>query len=169
VRKLPAIACLFLLLALSACQREERNFRGSPPFGGAVNFEQDFQGNAYALSEGKNLFKAFNCSGCHANGGGGMGPPLMDEKWLYGYEPQDIYQTITGGRPGGMPAFGGKIESTQVWQLVAYVRSMSGLGDKSANPGRDDAIKNRPPENTIENPPPVVVPPPPDGTTEPMP
>ena len=44
----------------------------------------EFEANAFHMNEGKRLFGWFNCAGCHANGGGGMGPPLMDEKWIYG-------------------------------------------------------------------------------------
>jgi len=51
---------------------------------------------------------------------------LMDAEWLYGSEPQNIYTTIIEGRPKGMPAFGGKVPDQQIWQLVAYVQSMSG-------------------------------------------
>src|ERR1044071_3848683 len=43
--------------------------------------------NAYAIAEGKRLYTQLNCVGCHANGGGGMGPPLMDDKWIYGSAP----------------------------------------------------------------------------------
>ena len=32
------------------------------------------------MGEGKRLFAAYNCNGCHAQGGGGIGPPLMDSK-----------------------------------------------------------------------------------------
>src|SRR5205085_7550008 len=54
--------------------------------------------NAYDLSEGKRLFAAYNCTGCHANGGGGMGPPLIDRAWLYGSGPRDVYASIVEGR-----------------------------------------------------------------------
>ena len=37
-----------------------------------------------------------------------MGPPLMDDKWIYGYEPEQVFATIVEGRPNGMPAFGGE-------------------------------------------------------------
>src|SRR5438046_958872 len=104
-------AALALPLALSpcGCQREQRNFRPAAPFARAIAYESEIEGNAFALSEGKRLFYAFNCSGCHANGGGGIGPPLMDSEWLYGHEPDAIFTTIARGRPNGMPAFGGKV------------------------------------------------------------
>ena len=35
----------------------------------------------------------------------------MDDKWIYGYEPEQIFATISQGRPNGMPAFGGSPRS----------------------------------------------------------
>ena len=101
-----------------------------------------YEENAYAMSQGKRLFNWYNCNGCHANGGGGSGPALMDAKWIYGAAPANIYTTIVDGRPNGMPSFGGKIPQDQVWQLVAYVRSMSGLAQSSAAPSRNDDMQS---------------------------
>jgi cytochrome c oxidase cbb3-type subunit 3 len=81
--------------------------------------------NAEAVNSGRILFGQFNCSGCHSNGGGGMGPDLMDDEWIYGGRLEQIHQTIVEGRPNGMPAWGGRIPDQQIWQLAAYVRSMS--------------------------------------------
>src|SRR5699024_2472602 len=77
-----------------------------------------YDDNAYAVSQGKRFFTWYNCVGCHAHGGGGMGPPLMDDKWLYGSRPQDIFTTIVEGRPNGMPSFRDRIPEQQVWQIV---------------------------------------------------
>ena len=55
-----------------------------------------------------------------------MGPPLMDDQWIYGSAPANIVATILEGRPNGMPAFRGKIPDHQAMQLAAYVRSISG-------------------------------------------
>lgn len=81
--------------------------------------------NPQAVVEGKRLFGQYNCSGCHSNGGGGMGPSLMDGEWIYGARLEQIHQTLVEGRPNGMPAWGGKIPDGQLWELSAYVRSMS--------------------------------------------
>lgn len=113
-----------------------------------------YDDSPYAIAEGKRLFSWFNCSGCHAHGGGGMGPPLMDETWIYGSEPNNIFATIVEGRPNGMPSFGGKIPDQQVWQLVAYVRSLGGLVPKSAAPSRDDHLSAKRPENEQDAQPP---------------
>lgn len=106
--------------------------------------------NAYAVAQGKRLFSWYNCVGCHAHGGGGSGPALMDDKWLYGPEPGNVYQSIVQGRPNGMPAFGSLIPESQVWQLVAYVRSMSGLVRADVAPGRNDDLQAVPPEGRRE-------------------
>jgi cytochrome c oxidase cbb3-type subunit III len=102
--------------------------------------------NAYAVSQGKRLFRWYNCSGCHANGGGGMGPPLMDDRWLYGHEASDIVASILKGRPNGMPSFAGRIPEDQAWQIAAYVRSMSGQLRTDVAPSRSDALSSGPPE-----------------------
>jgi cytochrome c oxidase cbb3-type subunit III len=114
MRRYFLILVLVVMVFASACTREKRAFQ--PDAG--INNEQ----NAYALSEGKRLFSAYNCNGCHSVGGGGMGPALMDEKWLYGGKPEEIFSTIVAGRPNGMPSFRDRIPDFQIWQLAAYVR-----------------------------------------------
>ena len=91
--------------------------------------------NADAVSTGRRLFGQYNCSGCHSNGGGGMGPALMDGQWIYGDRLEQIHQTLVEGRPNGMPSWGGKIPDEQHWQLAAYVRSMSLPQTLSADTG----------------------------------
>ena len=160
------VPLLALAVAVSGCEREDREFRSEPapaavsqPVSlsniypgqanppGPANFE--YERNAYHISEGQRLFRWFNCNGCHANGGGGMGPPLMDDRWLYGSEPGNIFGTIVEGRPNGMPSFRGKIPDTQVWQLVAYVRAMSAQPPKDVRPGRADHMAARPSEQSM--------------------
>jgi cytochrome c oxidase cbb3-type subunit 3 len=152
---------LVLALALVwglGCERETRRFREVPPTatpgsalrlssinpGPAVpdsTIRSTYAENAYAVSEGKRLFTQFNCVGCHAQGGGAIGPPLMDDEWIYGAQLENIFATIVQGRPNGMPAFGTRLATSQVWQLAAYVRSMSGLLRKDVAPGRADAMQ----------------------------
>jgi cytochrome c oxidase cbb3-type subunit 3 len=103
--------------------------------------------SAFDVSEGKRLFQWFNCSTCHANGGGGIGPALMDEKWLYGANSQDIMASIVEGRPNGMPSFRGRIPDKQLWQIVAYIRAMSGHVPVYMKPGRNDDISAKTPES----------------------
>jgi len=97
----------------------------------------------YAISQGQQLFDAFNCTGCHSHGGGGMGPALMDDEWIYGSDPANLYDTISEGRPNGMPAFGARIPPQQIWQLVAFVRSLGSLTPRAETPARSDHLQPR--------------------------
>lgn len=160
LRTAAAIAGLLALLVSAGCERERRHFQAPPAsdvpptqvamtslVAGSESRElrsrqqRIYEHNAWHMSEGKRLFTWFNCNGCHGHGGGDIGPPLMDERWIYGGEIDQIYLTIAQGRPNGMPAFAGKIPPQQIWQLAAYVRSMGGFGPKSARPSRDDHIQ----------------------------
>ncbi len=152
-----------LTLATAACEREDRRFdkaaidphpraqadaisdqqvgqpgRGMRAVAAAGGYTEH---NAYAVAQGKLFYRWFNCIGCHAQGGGAIGPALMDESWIYGKDPESIFATIMEGRPNGMPSFRGRIPEEQAWQIVAYVRSMSGLvsDDAAPEPGRHAA------------------------------
>jgi cytochrome c oxidase cbb3-type subunit 3 len=159
------LVCFALALALTGCEREARRFHepaaksapaesvrlsqlqpgGATPAPQTRNRAED---NAYAVSQGQRLYTAFNCVGCHAHGGGSIGPALMDDKWIYGHEPQNVYASIVQGRPNGMPAFGGRIPEAQVWQIVAYVRSMAGYLGSTTAPSRTDSMNAAGPEAT---------------------
>jgi cytochrome c oxidase cbb3-type subunit III len=164
MKALVVLACF----VLAGCEREHRAFTGPPaseprprievqsplrPGQGvtvAAGSVSPFNGNAWAISEGKRLFSHFNCAGCHANGGGGIGPALMDDEWVYGFDAANIFASVVEGRPDGMPSFRGKIAEEQIWQIVAYVESMSGHSPLDSLPGRSDRMSARTPENLTE-------------------
>lgn len=160
---------MMLVASAGACQREERQFSipeasarpltvqpqtnlyaGEPPLVTADAFDPAMPGyaeTAYAVSEGSVLYMSFNCVGCHAMGGGAIGPPFLDSKWLYGSTPDSIAQTILGGRPNGMPSFRNKLGTQQLYFLVAYVRSLGGLVRGDAVPARLDDLRTAPARN----------------------
>jgi cytochrome c oxidase cbb3-type subunit 3 len=159
-----ALACaLICATGVAACEREQREFRADPAQTANLGEEawlsaseaakqklaQQYEQNAYHLSQGKRLYTWFNCVGCHANGGGGSGPALMDDKWIYGAQIEDIVASILEGRPNGMPSFKNKITDEQVWQIAAYVRSMGRYVPQDAAPGRNDHMNARPAENRL--------------------
>ncbi|RTL88505.1 MAG: di-heme cytochrome c [Hyphomicrobiales bacterium] len=83
-------------------------------------------GDPEAIQRGMGYFNMFNCSGCHApNAGGGMGPSLSNSFFIYGGEPQNIYLSIYQGRPNGMPSWGAMLPENVIWDLVAYIHSIS--------------------------------------------
>jgi len=153
-------AVLVAALLVTGCEREERRLNG-PPAAAPVQFVTQvglqpgpvvisdtapgpFESNAAATANGQMLFSQMNCSGCHGNGGGGMGPALMDDQWIYGSRPDQVFASIVEGRPNGMPSWKNRLTTQQVWQLVAYVRSLSGLTPKGARPNRDDHMMVKP-------------------------
>jgi mono/diheme cytochrome c family protein len=77
------------------------------------------------LTEGRTLYNQYNCSGCHAAGGGAIGPALMDDEWIYGDGLDNIFYTIVEGRPQGMPAFRGRIPDGQIRTIAHYVQSLA--------------------------------------------
>lgn len=107
---------LVLLLALAGCRQEK----------------------AQQIGEGARLYTQMNCVGCHAHGGGGMGPPLSDPAWIYGSDGEAVFRSIAEGRPNGMPSYRARLTDDQLRQLVSYVRALGGLEPKTASPSRDD-------------------------------
>ena len=90
------------------------------------------------IAAGKQLFSAMNCAGCHFNGGGGMGPPLMDNIWIYGDSIENIGASIREGRPNGMPAFRGFLPDEQIWQLAAYAFALASGAERHGCTRREE-------------------------------
>jgi cytochrome c oxidase cbb3-type subunit 3 len=102
------------------------NYPGNSTAGLNVNLPNPLANDPDAVQRGMKDFDAFNCSGCHAaNAGGGMGPSLSNSTWVYRSSPGNIYLTIIQGRAAGMPAFGAMLPDRTVWELVAYIKSIS--------------------------------------------
>jgi len=135
---------------LTSCKREDRGLRVEPPAASSADLPtatpfhvgpstepahvvSGYDENAYALQQGQLLYNNFNCVGCHFHGDGGIGPPLMDDKWIYGSAPDQIFATIVQGSPNGMPSFKGKIPDYRVWQIVAYVRTSANARAESVS------------------------------------
>ncbi|MBC8089653.1 MAG: c-type cytochrome [Phycisphaerae bacterium] len=79
-----------------------------------------------ALRDGAQLYVSMNCAGCHGGkGGGGIGPPLSDARWIYGHRLENIVQTVLQGRPNGMPSYAHKLPQREVWKIAMFVQSFS--------------------------------------------
>jgi cytochrome c oxidase cbb3-type subunit 3 len=77
------------------------------------------------LAEGRRLFVSYNCYGCHGgHAGGGMGPSLRDQDWIYGGSDAQVFDSIAEGRAKGMPAWGTKLPADQIWKIDAYIHSL---------------------------------------------
>ena len=73
---------------------------------------------------GKIQFGQF-CSACHGPSGAGIvalgAPNLTDDTWLYGGSSEAVTESIANGRSGIMPAFGERLDDTQIKLLVALL------------------------------------------------
>jgi cytochrome c oxidase cbb3-type subunit III len=156
-----ALIVIAAVLIPVGCKREERSLRDEPAQRGlfaaaregeiipggkipSIGIKSPDEGNAAAISQGQQLFEWYNCAGCHGvHGGGGIGPPLTSQRLIYGSAPENIFDTIIKGRPRGMPSWGGRIPESQVWQLVAFVRSLSGKEPLNATAARSDHLETK--------------------------
>jgi cytochrome c oxidase cbb3-type subunit 3 len=77
-----------------------------------------------AAAEGQQLFLE-NCAGCHGEDGTGNddlgAPDLTDSAWIYGGDPDSLFETIHDGRQGWMPAWEGRLTSAEVKMLSVYL------------------------------------------------
>jgi cytochrome c oxidase cbb3-type subunit 3 len=82
--------------------------------------------DAVAATPGSQLFQQF-CMACHgADGAGNVmlgAPALNDAVWTYGGERADVMQSIAQGRSGMMPAFGARLDQTQIRLLAAWLKA----------------------------------------------
>jgi cytochrome c oxidase cbb3-type subunit 3 len=119
-------AMLVILVAAAACSTRPsppQTSEGKPAADGVVN---PLAGNRDAAAAGEKLFSSMNCDGCHGGGAlGFVGPNLVDGRWRYGGSDSAVYQSILRGRAQGMPAYGGMLDASTIWQLVTYLKSQT--------------------------------------------
>lgn len=120
---------------------------GGSPLETARNAEKGSLKSPYAdyasvAEEGRKVYLAAGCNGCHGMGGGGMGPPLTNEVWVYGKDDDTLFRLIALGSDelqkqgysrkgsenvvGPMPPFGGIVKSDDdMWKIIAWIRSVN--------------------------------------------
>ena len=83
------------------------------------------------VESGKRVFRV-HCASCHgADGRGGRGSDLASGELYHGATDADLYRNIEEGIPGTeMP--GSWLVPKRRWQVVAFVRSLSGTGAPSS-------------------------------------
>lgn len=122
-------------------------FLGLPCFGKAQDrrpeenaAENPLKGRPDAIDAGQKLFASM-CSGCHgAHAEGGRGPNLEDGQLVRLKDDQHLFGSIRKGVPGSeMPPF--SLLDEQVWQLLAFIRSLSAPAAESRVPGDPEAGK----------------------------
>ena len=92
-----------------------------------------------SIAAGKKLYDS-QCASCHGTAGKGDGKAgallkptpsdLTDGDWKHGQTDGDIFTVIRdGAKQTGMRAYGSRIPTNDIWNLVNYVRT---LGPKTA-------------------------------------
>ena len=81
---------------------------------------------AAAATPGGQLFQQL-CTACHGSDGSGNpllgAPALNDADWTYGGARGEVIQSIAMGRNGTMPAFGTRLDKTQIRLLAAWIKA----------------------------------------------
>ncbi|HXT14367.1 MAG TPA: c-type cytochrome [Gemmatimonadaceae bacterium] len=126
-------------IAVAGCQNESNTqaAAGAPPANAyfigpqpgpdraLIPVKNPYAGDTRVLADGRRLFNWYNCSGCHGDhAGGGMGPSLRDSAWYYGGDEASIFASIAEGRQHGMPSWGSKLPSDDIWKIVTYIKSL---------------------------------------------
>jgi len=89
-----------------------------------------------AIAAGQTLFTQL-CQGCHgpaAQGAGDRGPALNSGTFTHGSADADLFRAIRSGIRGTQMAPFGGLSETQVWQLVAYLRTLAPAARAGAEP-----------------------------------
>ncbi len=80
-------------------------------------------GDAKAIAEGKAEF-ATACAACHmADASGGIGPNLK-AALKYGSTPNKIHESVSKGRPNGMPPFEQQLGNDRICKVTAFIASL---------------------------------------------
>lgn len=90
-----------------------------------------YRGDSAALADGKNVWDT-TCVACHTPAGTGLvGPSLVDPYWKYGDSDEALFETVSGGRPMGMPPWGTLLGTEKIWKVLAFMETLP----KSDEPG----------------------------------
>jgi len=90
-----------------------------------------FRGDTAAVQEGSQTFVTI-CAACHKPDGSGLvGPSLVDPYWKYGSSDPELFESVSKGRPLGMPPWGPQLGNEKIWKVLAYMETLP----KSDRPG----------------------------------
>ena len=100
----------------------------------AAKIQNPVPADATSIAAGKDLY-AKHCSECHGDSGKGDGPTadeytpkppdLTDADWKHGSTDGEIFVLIRdGSKNTAMKAYGKKLSTHQLWDVVNFVRSI---------------------------------------------
>lgn len=146
VDQIGAIALVMAAVLAGACTPEKRLVGPAPPSTPPTGPDDPraarIQANVFEISEGGRQFRWAGCGQCHGNSASGFAR-LDDAAWRCGGDVSRIYASIANGCRPGMPAFGDRLSSEQIWRLAAYVKSLPKLDPHKRQRG-DNALAGEP-------------------------
>jgi len=131
------VSCAMLCLSVAVAAQK----RGGDPKLAAL--KNPVPANPASVKAGQAVY-AKNCRHCHGLRGKGDGPlapknpspaDLTDSKWDHGASDGEIYTLILNGAPAPMSemkGMKGTLSTTQIWQVVHYIRSIGPQAPASA-------------------------------------
>lgn len=113
--------------------------------------------DASALDAGKKIFVTA-CAACHAaDGGGTVGPNLVDEYWLHGGSISDVFKSIKYGWPEkGMKSWKDDYSPAQIAQLASYIKSIKGTKPATAKEPQGEVYQEQAVSDTTKPAAPVM-------------
>ncbi len=86
--------------------------------------ENPYRGDDAALAQGAETWRTI-CVACHLPEGTGLvGPSLVDPFWKYGNSDEELFSTVSDGRPAGMPPWGPQLGAEKIWKVLAYMETL---------------------------------------------
>ena len=102
---------------------EEEMKAGNKIAKSATSTPGKYLGDEKAIAEGKAEF-ATTCAACHmADASGGIGPNLK-ASLKYGSTAEEIHESISKGRPNGMPPFEQQLGNDRISKVTAFIASL---------------------------------------------
>jgi mono/diheme cytochrome c family protein len=111
--------------------------QGAKPVANPKALKNPVAADAASIAAGQALYAKY-CRACHGQAGKGDGPAaaalkdvkpadLTDATWTNGSTDGEIFATIHDGigPKFAMNAFAGRLNDTQIWNIVNYVKSLS--------------------------------------------
>ncbi|MBI4475852.1 MAG: c-type cytochrome, partial [Acidobacteria bacterium] len=94
----------------------------------AQTAKNPFEGNRAAIQDGGAMFRN-RCAGCHGPDGRGYLGPDLTGLWASGWTDDRLFDVVRRGVPGTEmpPADSQRVLDRDIWQILAYVRSLGGM------------------------------------------
>ena len=130
-----------LLPFAAAAPQQPKHAAGSQTPPDAAKMKNPVASSPTSIAAGKKLYDG-QCASCHGTAGKGDGKAgallkptpsdLTDADWKYGQTDGAIFTVIRdGAKQTGMRAYGSRIPTNDIWNLVNYVRSLNSKTTKS--------------------------------------